>query len=100
MATTDEVLHAIKDATFPADKDALLAAAERSGAGEDVLKALRAVPPVDYANKDEVARSVPTEEEPTDAHAAAERARQQATSRIAAGERPVEADPIQEGLQS
>ncbi|NAZ75045.1 DUF2795 domain-containing protein [Kineococcus sp. T13] len=64
-----------------------------AGAGEDVLKALRAVPVEEYANAAEVARSVPAEEEATDPRAAAEQARGQATSRVAAGERPVPPDP-------
>ncbi|NAZ88505.1 DUF2795 domain-containing protein [Kineococcus indalonis] len=93
MATTDEVLHAVRDATYPAGKDDLIATAQAAGAGEDVLKALRTLPTEDYANAQEVARSVPTEEEPTDARTAAEQARQNATSRVAAGEREVPPDP-------
>ncbi|GAA4962268.1 DUF2795 domain-containing protein [Kineococcus glutinatus] len=95
MATTDEVLHAIKKATFPADKDALIASALESGAGDDVVRALRSIPPVDYADKDEVARSVPTAE-PVDAHTAAQQARGQADSRIAADLREVAPDPLEE----
>ena len=93
MATTDEVLHAVRDATYPAGKDDLLATAQAAGASEDVLQALRALPVEDYANAQEVTRSVPTEEAPTDAHTAAQQARGQATSRIAAGEREVPPDP-------
>ena len=93
MGTTDEVLSRVRDVTYPAGKDDLLAAAEAAGAGEDVLKALRAVPVEEYANSAEVARSIPAEEEPTDARAAAEQARGQATSHVAAGERPVPPDP-------
>jgi hypothetical protein len=44
---------------FPADKDVILRAAQEQGAGEDVLAALRSLPPaIEYANKDEVIRSV------------------------------------------
>ena len=97
MVTTDEGLRSIKDVDFPASKDDLLASAQRGGASEEVLRALRAVPPVDYANKDEVARSVPTDE-PRDAHTAAEQSIGQAESRIAAGERETGTDPFREAL--
>jgi len=43
---------------FPAGKDDLLSAAEAAGASGEVLKALRGIPPEEYANRDEVARSV------------------------------------------
>lgn len=92
MATTDEVLGHLDDVTYPATKDDLLAAARTAGGGEDVLKALRAVPPEEYANRAEVARSLPTQE-PEDARTAAEQARGQARSHLAAGERAVPPDP-------
>ncbi|NAZ82964.1 DUF2795 domain-containing protein [Kineococcus sp. R8] len=92
MATTDEVLRRLGDVHYPAGKDDLLAGARAAGADEDVLKALRAVPPDDYANSAEVARALPTAE-PTDARTAAERARRQSTSHLAAGEREVPPDP-------
>ncbi|GAB3242198.1 hypothetical protein GCM10027586_16860 [Kineococcus gypseus] len=93
MATTDEVLHAVRDATYPAGKDDLLATAQAAGAGEDVLKALRTLPAEEYANAQEVTRSVPTEEQHADARTVGEQARQNATSHVAAGERAVPPDP-------
>ncbi len=55
---------AVRDALgatdFPADKEALVAAATEAGADERVVRALRAIPPVDYASIDEVVRSVAT----------------------------------------
>lgn len=49
---------ALQAADFPATKDELLAAARREDAGEDVIKALRSLPPVDYGSVSEVVRSV------------------------------------------
>jgi hypothetical protein len=56
--TPDTVLDYLADVDYPADKDTLLAAAERAGAPDEVLKAIRAIPPVDYRSRAEVARSV------------------------------------------
>ena len=56
--TVREVLDALAQVDFPAGKDDLLSAAEAAGASGEVLKALRGIPPEEYANRDEVARSV------------------------------------------
>jgi Protein of unknown function (DUF2795) len=56
--TVKEVLAALGEVDFPAGKDDLLAAARAAGASEEVQKALRGIPPEEYANRDEVARSV------------------------------------------
>ncbi|GHD87928.1 DUF2795 domain-containing protein [Streptomyces naganishii] len=53
-----DVVEAIKDVDFPAGKDKLIEAASRSGAAPDVVKALRGIPAEQYANREEVARSV------------------------------------------
>jgi Protein of unknown function (DUF2795) len=60
MKHTDvpEVLAAVKDVDFPADKDELVQAAKVAGASGDVVGALRALPPERYGNREEVARSV------------------------------------------
>jgi hypothetical protein len=62
--TPDQVRSYLGDVDFPADKDTLVAAAERAGAPEQVVKAIRAIPPVDYGSKDEVVRSVPLDPAP------------------------------------
>ena len=59
--TSDEVVRYLGGADFPAAKEELLRAAADAGAPPEVLKALRAIPPEEYANRDEVARSVPTD---------------------------------------
>jgi hypothetical protein len=62
MTTAQDVREYLKTVDFPADKDAIVRAAEEIGAPEGVVKALRAMPPeVEYANKDEVLRSAHTE---------------------------------------
>ncbi|MCV2460950.1 DUF2795 domain-containing protein [Streptomyces sp. ICN988] len=53
-----DVVSALKDVHFPAGKEELVQAAVRSGASPEVVKALRAIPPEQYANREEVARSV------------------------------------------
>ncbi|AEM86735.1 DUF2795 domain-containing protein [Streptomyces violaceusniger] len=60
MSDTDvnKVLDAVRDVDFPAGKDELLDAARRADAPEGVVKALRGIPPEEYQNREEVARSV------------------------------------------
>ncbi|MEU2061227.1 DUF2795 domain-containing protein [Streptomyces sp. NPDC013455] len=53
-----EVLDALRDVTYPADKDRLVSAAREAGASEEVVKALRGMPAEEYAGDPEVARSV------------------------------------------
>ncbi|TDC77840.1 DUF2795 domain-containing protein [Micromonospora sp. KC606] len=57
MASYSDVLHYLSGLDYPAEKDDVVREAERAGAPPEVLKALRALPPVDYANGTEVARS-------------------------------------------
>ena len=59
--TPETVLGHLADVDYPADKEALLTAAERAGAPAEVLKAIRAMPPVEYRSRAEVARSVRTD---------------------------------------
>lgn len=53
-----EVVDALKDVDFPAGKDELVDAAREAGASQDAVAALRGIPPENYANREEVARSV------------------------------------------
>jgi hypothetical protein len=59
--TTDQVLSYLADVDYPADKDTLVAAAEQAGAPEGVVRSIRAIPPVEYRSKAEVAQSVRTD---------------------------------------
>ena len=84
MVTNAEVLRYLTALDFPASKDDIVAEAERAGAPHDVLRALRAMPPVDYGNINEVARSAATNPNPevTPADLAA-RARDRKHQRVA-----------------
>jgi hypothetical protein len=82
--TPEQVLDYLADVDYPADKDALVSAAERSGAPDEVLRSLRAIPPVDYRSRAEVVRSVrvdPGAGRPSGL--AAEQARMDAPPRVA-----------------
>ncbi|MBM0258465.1 DUF2795 domain-containing protein [Micromonospora sp. 4G55] len=57
MASYTDVLQYLSSLDYPAEKDDVVREAEREGAPPEVLKALRALPQVDYANGNEVARS-------------------------------------------
>ncbi|MCZ7422393.1 MULTISPECIES: DUF2795 domain-containing protein [unclassified Micromonospora] len=57
MASYADVLQYLSSLDYPAGKDEVLREAEREGAPPEVLQALRALPPVDYANGNQVARS-------------------------------------------
>lgn len=63
MPNKDDVLYFLDEVDFPASKDELIEAAGARGAPAQVLKALRAMPPVDYGNREEVARSARTDED-------------------------------------
>jgi hypothetical protein len=85
MLSGAEVLRYLKAVDFPADRDGLVQAAERAGAPHEVLRALRAMPPVDYHNTDEVVRSADTDpaagQSPADLAARARDRRHQRVSR-------------------
>ena len=84
MATNEQVVEYLVAADFPATKDELVEEAARNGAPDDVLKALRAMPPVEYGSKAEVQRSaLRTEAEEMTAEREAELARSNSTSHVA-----------------
>lgn len=84
MVTNAEVLQYLTALDFPATKEDIVREAERAGAPHDVLRALRAMPPVDYGNISQVARSAATDLAPevTPADLAA-RARDRKHQRVA-----------------
>jgi hypothetical protein len=61
--TADQVRTFLNALDYPASKDDVVAEAEREGAPEPVLRALRTLPLADYASREEILRSVPTVEE-------------------------------------
>jgi hypothetical protein len=64
MVAYAEVLPYLETLDFPAGKEEILREAARLGAPEKVLRALRALPPLDYRNRDEVLRSSGTDAAP------------------------------------
>jgi Protein of unknown function (DUF2795) len=65
----DAVKAALVDADYPATKDQLVQCAEAAQADEPTIKALRAMPPVDYGNLDEVLRSADFDVKAREEHA-------------------------------
>jgi Protein of unknown function (DUF2795) len=49
--STDQPRRALRDVDFPAGKDELIRAAQASGAPGEAIRALRAIPPEEYANR-------------------------------------------------
>lgn len=64
MASYPDVLEYLSALDYPAGKDDVIREAEREGAPPEVLRALRALPAVDYANGNEVARSAAVDAAP------------------------------------
>lgn len=56
--TPSRLRHCLNDVDYPADKDALLAAASRNGCDDETIRTLRAIPLETYANLSEVMASV------------------------------------------
>ncbi|MFD6950305.1 hypothetical protein A6A08_02165 [Nocardiopsis sp. TSRI0078] len=59
---------------FPAGKDRIVEHARNADADEELLSALRAIPPADYNQPEEVLRSVPLPRSDTDSHPESARA--------------------------
>lgn len=57
--TPEQVLRYFEGVEFPANKEDLIRAARRHGAGDDVLADLTVLPAGHYANSDEVIRDYP-----------------------------------------
>jgi hypothetical protein len=82
MASEAEIAKYLGTVDFPATRDEIVEEAMRQGAPENVLKALRRMPPVDYRSRAEVLRSAAVKEDlPPSEHAA--RARDRKHQRIA-----------------
>jgi Protein of unknown function (DUF2795) len=93
--TPEQVLDYLADVDYPADKDTLVNAAERSGAPDEVLRGLRAIPPVDYRSRAEVVRSVRVDPAPgRPAGLAAEQARMDAPPGVAEHMRSPQEDRV------
>ena len=63
QVTAEDVMSSLTALDYPAMKEDVVAEAQRGGASEGVLRALRALPLGEYASRDEILRSVETVEE-------------------------------------
>lgn len=84
----DRVRRVLSAADFPADKWELVRYAERADADADTIRALRAMPPVSYANVNEVVQSVSLEADQPAAEQAPRR-RAHAKPGLAAAEKDI-----------
>ncbi|MEV4759697.1 DUF2795 domain-containing protein [Micromonospora sp. NPDC049559] len=84
MVSNADVLRYLSSMDYPASKEQIIHGAQEAGAPPQVLRALRALPPVDYQNSNEVLRSAATDVAPevTPADLAA-RARDRKHQRVA-----------------
>ncbi|AYN42809.1 DUF2795 domain-containing protein [Streptomyces dangxiongensis] len=92
-----DVLDALKDVSFPADKDRLLSAAREAGASDEVVEALRGIPAEEYGGREHVARAVRADPDlGHDATRRAERARHGGRPGVAQHLRDAPKTPIHE----
>lgn len=82
---------------FPAHKQQLVAHAEQNDAPQDVVRALRAMPPVQYGSIGEVLSSVTVRDDQSDAEKASQ-AHHHAHSGLAEHERETPVNPIVDEL--
>jgi Protein of unknown function (DUF2795) len=75
MAATDveRLRRALSDVDFPADKTDLVRSADQAGADDETVRALKAVPPVTYANFQELLQAVPLQQDRSRSDQAARR---------------------------
>ena len=75
MAATDvqRLRRALSGVDFPADKTDLVRSADQAGADDETVRALKAVPPVTYANFQELLRAVPLQQDRSHSDQAAQR---------------------------
>ncbi len=89
---------------YPVSKAELLRAAQEAQAPAEIIRALRAIPPEEYGNRNEVARSVPTtpaQDLRPDAAQRAEQAREQrhhGGQHLSQYEREVPKPPVEDEL--
>lgn len=93
----DRLRSALNEADFPASKDDLVRYAERAQADAETVRAIRSIPPVEYSNLTEVVRSVPLEDDRTDAERAAQR-KDHTKPGVAEQEKDTPSHPIVEEL--
>lgn len=95
MKSPDQVLQALSDLDYPASKEQIVAHAERRGAPDEVIRAVRALALADYASKDEVVRSLDLDPAPNRSESDKyEAARDRDKRGVAETSRTREAEPL------
>lgn len=100
-ATVDDVLSALKNVDFPADKPKLLEAARSADASGEVMSALRGIPAETYRNRDDIVHSIRTDPDSDLGHSPAQRgeqARQGGKPGMSQHLREVPKPPVEEEL--
>lgn len=99
LSSADPILELLEDFDFPASKQQIVDYAHRRHADHEVEQALSALPLGDYANRDEVIRSVPLDPAPERSRAErAYQARHHRRSGLAEHMRMSERPPVEEEL--
>ena len=102
MSTDREsVKQALSSADFPASKEELLTHLESYSADEAVVRAVRAIPPVQYDNIGEVIQSVPMSKSAEDGQSDSDKAQEQRhndSSQLAEHQTDIPSNPIVEEL--
>jgi len=98
--TTQRLKAALNEVDYPADRDRLVEAARANGADEDTVRALRAMPPDDYRNFDDVRASTQKTDDggPTGDADKANARRHHTKPGVAEREKDIPANPIVEEL--
>jgi len=73
LSDPSEVRQWLDGVNYPADKADLVDQAQRNNAPDEVVSALRAIPPVEYGSRSDVLASVPSKRPQSDAEKAEER---------------------------
>jgi hypothetical protein len=92
--TLDRLKNVLIDADYPATKEQLLEVAQRNGADEETIRALRAIPPVDYRNFREVVTSVELVDEDPELEAALKAERRRLHRKPGLSERSKDVPPV------
>ncbi len=93
----ERIRRALSEADFPAEEAGLVSCAAESGADEDTVRAVKAIPPVEYADLAEVPQSVSLDDGRTDAERAAQ-SRDHAHPTVTERERAVPPNPVVDEL--
>lgn len=99
MVTTDvqRLQRALSEVDFPAEKSDLVSHAAEAGADQETVRALKAVPPVQYADLTEVLQSVSLDDGRTEAERNAQ-SRDHAHPTVTERERRVPPNPVADEL--